>query len=59
MSEPEDISDDPLHDGDLPVLREKPMGFFDHLEDLRWTLIKCVVTFLVFAVLIGVFMREF
>jgi len=59
VSEPEDISDDPLHDGDLPVLREKPMGFFDHLEDLRWTLIKCVVAFLVFVVLIGVFMREF
>jgi len=40
-------------------LRDKPMGFFDHLEDLRWTLIKCVATFLVFAVLIGIFMREF
>ncbi|MFM1851869.1 MAG: hypothetical protein RIS54_1553 [Verrucomicrobiota bacterium] len=39
--------------------REKPMGFFDHLEELRWTLIKSLAAFLVFAVLIGVFMREF
>jgi len=35
------------------------MGFFDHLEDLRWTLLKCVVTFLVFAVMIGLFLRQF
>lgn len=35
------------------------MGFFDHLEDLRWTLIKCTATFLVFAVLVGLFLREF
>ncbi len=35
------------------------MGFFDHLEDLRWTLMKCVVTFLVFAALIGLFLSEF
>ncbi|MCF7761914.1 MAG: twin-arginine translocase subunit TatC [Cephaloticoccus sp.] len=35
------------------------MGFFDHLEDLRWTLMKCAVTFLIFAVLVGLFLREF
>ncbi len=35
------------------------MGFFDHIEDLRWTLVKCVGTFLIFAVLIAIFMREF
>lgn len=35
------------------------MGFFDHLEELRWTLIKCAATFLIFACLIGYFMREF
>jgi sec-independent protein translocase protein TatC len=39
--------------------REKPMGFFDHLEDLRWTVIKCLVTFVIFAGLIGFFLREF
>jgi len=35
------------------------MGFFEHLEDLRWTLVKCVVAFLVCAVLVGVFLTEF
>ena len=39
--------------------REKPMGFFDHLEELRWTLIKCAATFLIFASLIGYFLKEF
>lgn len=39
--------------------RDRPMGFFDHLEDLRWTLIKCVAVLLFFAVLIGLFMRSF
>lgn len=39
--------------------REKPMGFFDHLEDLRWTLVKSVGVFLVFAVLIGFGLKEF
>jgi len=40
-------------------LREKPMGFFQHLEELRWTLIKCAIVFVVFAGLIGVFLKEF
>ena len=35
------------------------MGFFDHLEEMRWTLIKCAATFLIFACLIGYFMKEF
>lgn len=39
--------------------REKPMGFFDHLEELRWTLIKSVVVYVTFAVLIGTFLKEF
>lgn len=39
--------------------REKPMGFFDHLEELRWTLIKSVITFVVFAALIGIFLKQF
>jgi sec-independent protein translocase protein TatC len=39
--------------------REKPMGFFDHLEEMRWTLIKCAATFLIFACLIGIFLKEF
>ena len=35
------------------------MGFFDHLEEMRWTLIKCAATFLIFACTIGYFMKEF
>jgi sec-independent protein translocase protein TatC len=31
----------------------KPMGFFDHLEELRWTLIKCAVIFAVFVTIIA------
>ena len=35
------------------------MGFFQHLEELRWTLIKCAITYLVFAAAIGFFLKEF
>lgn len=31
----------------------KPMGFLDHLEELRWTLIKCAIVFAVFVALIA------
>jgi sec-independent protein translocase protein TatC len=44
--------------GDLPA-REKPMGFLDHLDELRVTLVKCAVAFVVFASLIGFFLKEF
>lgn len=39
--------------------QEKTMGFFDHLEELRWTLVKSAVVYLIFAVLIGVYLKEF
>ena len=39
--------------------REKPMGFLDHLEELRGTLIKCAIVFAVFVALIGYNLREF
>lgn len=35
------------------------MGFFQHLEELRWTLIKCAVVYMIFAVVIGVYLKEF
>lgn len=35
------------------------MGFWDHLEELRGTIIKSLVAFLLFAVLIGIFATEF
>ncbi len=42
-----------------PPAREKPMGFWGHLEELRWTLVKCAVVFTVFASLIGIYLKEF
>ncbi len=39
--------------------REKPMGFLDHLEELRWTLVKCAIALAITAGLIGYFMAEF
>tara|TARA_Y100000385_G_scaffold184715_1_gene190753 strand:+ start:2152 stop:2958 length:807 start_codon:yes stop_codon:yes gene_type:complete len=59
VREVEDINEDPLRSDDETLLWEKPMGFFDHIEDLRWTLVKCVGIFLIFAVLIGIFLRQF
>lgn len=35
------------------------MGFWDHLEELRGTIIKSVVVFVVFATVIGIWMQEF
>lgn len=35
------------------------MGFWEHLEELRGTIIKSVVAFIIAAVLVGVFIREF
>lgn len=34
------------------------MGFFDHLEDLRKTIVKCVLAYLFFAVVLSVFLKE-
>ncbi len=38
---------------------EKPMGFLEHLDELRGTLVKCAIAFVVFASLIGVFLKKF
>ena len=59
MSESDDHPDSELPTEALPPAREKPMGFWGHLEELRWTLIKCAVAFTVCAVFIGYFMEEF
>lgn len=42
-----------------PPSREKPMGFWDHLEELRGVIVKSGVVFLIFAILTGVFVKEF
>lgn len=60
MSDSEHHPDDPELPAEAePAPREKPMGFWDHLEELRWTLVKSAVAFIVFAVLIGIFLRQF
>src|SRR5690606_38447515 len=60
MGEPHDLPESPLEPPEVAIsARERPMGFLDHLEELRWTLVKSAIAFAVFAVLIGVFMREF
>lgn len=43
-SDEDDKDEDDEEDGDP---RSK-MGFFDHLEELRWTLIKCMAAFAIF-----------
>jgi len=58
----DEVDDD--DSGELPedaVARrsEKPMGFFDHLEELRWTLLKCVIVYGVFAAILAYFLRDF
>jgi len=45
-------SDEPLITG------EKVMGFLDHLEELRWTLVKCAIVVVLFTILSAVFLRE-
>ncbi len=45
--------------GDAAPSAKKTMGFLDHLEDLRWTLIKCAVVFGLFVTLIAYFVDDF
>ena len=60
MSEPDKTPDDPNASAEpLAMLREKAMGFWDHLEELRGTIVKSLIAFVIFAVLIGVFATEF
>jgi sec-independent protein translocase protein TatC len=55
MSETSDTSES--HD-EPPNPAEKPMGFLDHLEELRWTLMKSVGAFLVAFIVAAVFFSE-
>lgn len=34
------------------------MQFFDHLEELRWRVIKCAIAIVVFAIPCGIFWKE-
>ncbi len=59
MKVPQPDDDDDFESDVTLDPREKPMGFFDHLEDLRWTLVKSVGVFLVFAIIIGFALKQF
>lgn len=60
MSEPAKTPEDPYVPAEaLPSPREKPMGFWEHLEELRGVLIKSLLAFVICAVLIGYFATEF
>ncbi len=45
--------DSPADVAAAPPPKGKTMGFLDHLEDLRWTLIKCAVVFGIFVTIIA------
>ncbi|MFA5264237.1 MAG: twin-arginine translocase subunit TatC [Opitutaceae bacterium] len=61
MSDPDPVFPSLLDEGSDKESnpREKPMSFFGHLEELRWTLVKSAGIYLVFAILIGIYMKEF
>ncbi len=51
MSEPTPI--DKQADDAPAVAGGKPMGFLGHLEELRWTIIKCAIVFAIFVTVIA------
>lgn len=62
MSDPNQHPDDPYLPAELkeaPSAHEKAMGFWEHLEELRGTIIKSVIVFVIFAGLIGWFITDF
>lgn len=62
MSQSDEHPDDPYVPAEAlppPPAREKPMGFWEHLEELRGTIIKSVIAFVLCAIVIGYFVKEF
>lgn len=60
MSQSDNNQDNPNLSAEAsPPAREKPMGFWDHLEELRGTIIKSLAAFVICAVLVGIFATEF
>jgi sec-independent protein translocase protein TatC len=55
---PNDPDDTDLDPGPAPADTAKPMGFLDHLEELRLTLLKCALVFAVFVAAIGWFLDD-
>jgi sec-independent protein translocase protein TatC len=56
---PDDSSTPPEVLADKPAPREKPMGFWEHLDELRGTIIKSVIAFIICATIVGFFLKEF
>jgi sec-independent protein translocase protein TatC len=56
---PSSLPPEPPLDEPLEEPEEAAMSFLEHLEDLRWTLVKSVAAFLVAALLVGVFLSQF
>lgn len=61
MSETNENPDDPSSEvvTPKPAAREKAMGFWEHLDELRGTIIKSLIAFVVCATVIGFFLKEF
>ena len=60
MTDSNQDSIDPIEDTDDELSsREKPMGFLEHLEELRWVFMKSAIAFTICAVAIGVFLKKF
>jgi sec-independent protein translocase protein TatC len=60
VSESEQHPDDPSVPAETPPpAREKAMGFWEHLEELRGTIVKSVIAFAICAGVVGYFIKEF
>jgi sec-independent protein translocase protein TatC len=60
VSEPDDYTEPQLTDDTPPPPpREKAMSFWEHLEELRGTIIKSVIAFVLAATIVGYFLKEF
>jgi sec-independent protein translocase protein TatC len=62
VSQPDNHTDDPYVPAEAlppPPSREKPMGFFEHLEELRGVIVRSLIAFIICAAAVGYFLKEF
>lgn len=62
VSQANESPDDPYVPAEAlppPPPREKPMSFFEHLEELRGVLVKSLIAFIICAAAVGYFLKEF
>ncbi len=60
MTDPDHDAIEPYEEPDDALsAREKPMGFLEHLEELRWVLMKAAAAFLICGIGIGLFLKKF